>query len=368
MKTLALLFFSGLVALAAPSQTTLQPADLAGNAFFGFSISADGNLLAVGAPQFRTNTNINPGAVYIFQRANGGNWIQQAKLQSPTPMFTDQFGMAVALQGNTLLVGAPKSNTTGQVYEFRLANGAWQHQATLLPEPNDILFGATLAFHRNALAIGSGAINTSSVYTFTRTQNTWSAPTRLQLANVLSFGGALAIQDDTMVIGAPHSNAAFIYTRSNGVWSQTTALAPANNSLYGWSVAINNGRIAVGAPLGDQGGAAYVYRQVNGTWSPSFRLDALSAGGFGGENFAQGVALSATTLAVGAPSARWFATYTLNADTWTPLARQDNATGSFQALYGQNILLPDNNTTIVASPGWSTDTEQLKGAVYIYQK
>jgi hypothetical protein len=367
MKTLALLCF-GLVALAAPSQTTLQPADLAANAFFGFSISADGNLLAVGAPQFRTNTNINPGSVYIFQRAGGGTWVQQAKLQSPTPMFTDQFGMSVALQGNTLLVGAPKSNTTGRVFEFRLANGAWQHQATLLPEPNDILFGATLAFHRNALAIGSGAINTSSVYTVTRNQSTWSAPSRIQLANVLSFGGALAIQDDTMVIGAPHSNAAFIYTRSNGVWSQTTALAPVNNSLYGWSVAINNGRIAIGAPLGNQGGAAYVYRQVNGNWSPSFRLDALSAGGFGGENFAQGVALSATTLAVGAPSARWFATYTLNADTWTPLARQDNATGSFQALYGQNIALPDNNTTIVASPGWSSETEQLKGAVYITQK
>ena len=153
----------------------------------------------------------------------------------------------------------------------------------------------------SSLAIGSGAINTSSVYTFTRTQNTWSAPTRLKQPNVLSFGAALALQDDTMIIGAPHSNAAFIYTRGNGVWSQNTALAPANNSLYGWSVAINNGRIAVGAPLGDQGGAAYVYRQVNGAWSPSLRLDAFSAGGFGGENFAQGVALSATTLAVGAP-------------------------------------------------------------------
>lgn len=243
-------------ALAAPTQTTLQPAELAPNAFFGFSISADGNRLAVGAPQF----------------------------QSPHPMFTDQFGMSVALQGNTLLVGAPKSNTTGQVFEFRLANGVWQHQQPLIPEPNDVLFGATLAFHRNA--IGSGAINT------------WSAPARIQLAKVLSFGGALAIQDDTMIIGAPHANAAFIYTRAAGVWSQTTALAPVNNYLYGWSVAINNGRIAVGAPL----------------------------------------------------------------------ARQDNASGSFQALYGQNIALPDNNTTIVASPGWNTETEQFKGAVYIYQK
>lgn len=73
------------------------------------SLSADGNLLAVGAP-FRHHSccgAYQAGEAYVFRFA--GTWNQEAILKDSTPGEGDHFGYSVALSadGTTLAVGAP---------------------------------------------------------------------------------------------------------------------------------------------------------------------------------------------------------------------------------------------------------------------
>lgn len=388
------LFFSILTASlgtllhAAPGRTTLQPADLTASSFHGFSASADGNVLAVGAPLLNGNNGFGQGSVYVYQRTSGNGWAQQARITAPVFDANDDFGISVALEGNVLVIGAPRTaSVSGRVYEYRLTNGSWQLQQTLAsPLAGDLLFGGTVAMNRGTLAVGSGAVNTSKVFVYTRdaATNSWAQPVRLFPANpnadVLSFGAAIAIQGDSMVIGAPRSvvnngfqGTAYVYTRRNGVWTQDTTLAPPPvpaSYLYGWSVAIDRGRVAVGAPLGDQEGSVFVYSLVNGTWTYSFQINAAGAGVPNFANFGLSVALLDNTLAVGAPAAATgtVTTFLMSGASWTRTAQYAADAGGPQALFGQVVLLPDNNTTVISSPGWSSATQQFLGALDIFQR
>ena len=92
---------------------------------FGFNVALSGDTLVVGAPQEGSNaTGVNgnqadnsapnSGAVYVFTRTNGV-WTQQAYLKASNTDAGDQFGVIMALSGDTLAVGAQfeASNATG---------------------------------------------------------------------------------------------------------------------------------------------------------------------------------------------------------------------------------------------------------------
>jgi hypothetical protein len=153
---------------------------------FGTAIDREGDTLIIGAPQHYTNAL--PGSFYLFERNGSGVWIEQARVlsnyQPGEAVFGDLFGTSLALQGDTLLVGAPFAEQNGamrvgRVYVFeRQAGGSWMLQQILLPS--------------------SGMPSTE-------------------------FGVRVAIVGDTAVIAGLFR--AFVYTRdSSGVWSQQVEL------------------------------------------------------------------------------------------------------------------------------------------------
>jgi hypothetical protein len=89
--------------------------------------SAGGTIVA-GAPMENYNGAMNSGTVRIFQPVFG-NWTMIGTIQNPFPTTFDQFGYAVALDGDDLLIGAPGDDTAGTdkgaVYAYRRVNGAW---------------------------------------------------------------------------------------------------------------------------------------------------------------------------------------------------------------------------------------------------
>ncbi len=110
-------------------QAYIKASNTQASAHFGgsVSLSADGNMLAVGSSQESSNaTGINgnqfdtsygaAGAVYVYARTNG-IWSQNAYIKASNTGFLDQFGKSVSLSadGDTLAVGAPAedSNATG---------------------------------------------------------------------------------------------------------------------------------------------------------------------------------------------------------------------------------------------------------------
>ena len=59
----------------------------------------------------------NAGAAYVFTRS-GGSWSQDQMLLPPTVVAGDQFGWDVAIDGDTIVVGAHAQAPTGAVYVF----------------------------------------------------------------------------------------------------------------------------------------------------------------------------------------------------------------------------------------------------------
>ncbi len=135
-----------------------------------------------------------------------------------------------------------------------------------------------------------------------------------------SFGAAVAISGDTMVIGAPWesgggpgvngdqasnslpaSGAVYVFVREAGVWTQRAYLKasdPTAGSRFGSSVAIEGDRIAVGSFAYPGGGAVYVFSRQGATWRQEARVVAPNRENL--DNFGASIALSGTTLLIGA--------------------------------------------------------------------
>ena len=82
----------------------------ADNDEFGYSVAVysdeeDGDTVVVGAHQHDVNGNVNAGAAYVFTRGSSG-WVQRARLSAEDGTNNDEFGISVAVDGDTVVVGA----------------------------------------------------------------------------------------------------------------------------------------------------------------------------------------------------------------------------------------------------------------------
>lgn len=93
-----------------------------GGDHFGFSVALDGDTALVGAHFDEHPNSSGAGSAYVFTRS-GSRWTQQAKLAPEDGDDGDHFGWAVALDGDTALVGArddehPNGFAAGSAYVF----------------------------------------------------------------------------------------------------------------------------------------------------------------------------------------------------------------------------------------------------------
>ena len=108
----------------------IHGADLAPTMLFGFSVDADANHLLVGAPWHE-----ELGAAYLFE-FDGSQWNESQKLSAPE-LETEAFGWSVALHGDGLIIGAPRSSPgdvdSGSAYTYRHETGSWHGGWALVP-------------------------------------------------------------------------------------------------------------------------------------------------------------------------------------------------------------------------------------------
>ncbi|NOZ38015.1 MAG: integrin [Gammaproteobacteria bacterium] len=301
---------------------------------FGFSVSlsADGNILAVGAPFEDSDTSgvaighgnndaTDAGTVYVFERL-GSRWLQEqrAQFKASNTQDNDHFGAAISLSadGNTLAVGArdedsnamgvdgDDSNNTaanaGAVYVFGNVRSGPVQQAYIKAgnTGSDDQFGVTVSLSAdgNTLAVGANSEDGKTT-------------------GVLSGSPALAADDGT----ANTSGAVYVFSRSGTDWSQQAYVKASNtetNDRFGFSVSLSaDGNIlAIGAlfegstAIGIGGnesnndllnaGAVYLYHRNSVDWSQQAYIKASNTGAE--DQFSRSVSLSAdgNTLAVGA--------------------------------------------------------------------
>jgi hypothetical protein len=338
---------------------------------FGEAVAADGDTLVVGALNERSAaTGVNgdqsddssfyAGAAYVFVRGGAG-WVQQAYLKASNTEEGDEFGDAVAISSDTIVVGAygedsPASGVNGSqgngltnagaAYVFVRNGSSWSQQAYLKASNpgTPARFGHSVAISGDTIVVGAytqngGASESGAAYVFVRTGETWVEQAYLKASNFDNldrFGLAVDIDDDTLVVGAfdedsgatgvnglqndesaGESGAAYVFTRAAGAWTQQAYLKASNtDSLdnFGLAVSVSGDTIVVGAPGEDSSstgvnghqnseaassaGAAYIFTRTAGTWSQQAYVKASNTGI--GDTFGEAVSLSGDALVVGA--------------------------------------------------------------------
>ncbi|HJW91607.1 MAG TPA: FG-GAP repeat protein, partial [Anaerolineales bacterium] len=198
-------------------QSRLTARNAAAGDTFGASVTVDGGWLAVGAPGVDVEEQKDAGAVYIFRR-EGAGWKQQARLLAPDSAKEDSFGGSLALQGDTLVVGAPGKDLgflvdAGAAYVFVLRGTSWDLKSRLLaPDPSlGANFGSAVALSGPRAVVGAleanplGERGAGAAYVFTGRGNAWRLEARLAPEPARPgdfFGQAVAIDGETVVVGA----------------------------------------------------------------------------------------------------------------------------------------------------------------------
>jgi hypothetical protein len=303
-------------------QAYLKASNTGANDGFGVSVAISGDTIVVGA-QFEDsagsqndNSALDAGAAYVFTRS-GAVWTQQAYLKGHNTEAGDQFGTNVAVEGDTLAVGAigeaggstgvnhsDNNNPpgSGAVYVFTRSGGVWSQQAYVKASNAGGLFGNSVALSGDTLAVGAqfeassatgvngndadnSAPLAGAVYVFTRTGTDWTQQAYVKASNTEAgdrFGEDVALDGDTLAVGArfeasgvvgnqadnsvSNSGAAYVFKRTAGIWSQEAYLKashPENSNNFAGTITIAGDLVAVGARLEDSGSTGINGNQVS---------------------------------------------------------------------------------------------------------
>jgi hypothetical protein len=284
-------------------------------------------------------------------------YTSEVKLVAPAGAAQDNFGFAVAVSGDTVVVGAYREDNA--------------------PEDNQ---GAAYVYRRDP-------VNPAA----------WTLVSHLTPddGHVLGhFGFAVAIDGDTLVVGRPPVGAkllapgeAHVHQRDEGGpdnWGRVAILEPSDAAVplrFGWSVAISGDTVAVGAILGDgvaaDVGAAYVFqRDERGAWGEVRKVfDPLGAEG---DDFGRSIALAGATLVVGAPgddegadldagSAHLFERDEGGAGNWGYVARLTASDASPFSYFGASAAIAGDGL-VIGSPAHLGAGQPGQGSAYVFER
>ena len=298
----------------------------ASHSFFGASVAIDNDRIVVGA-YGDFNVDVGAGAAYVFVHV-GTKWTPEAKLIGSENSAFDSFGISVAIKGDRIVCGAfgnsdLNQSEVGSAYVFRRIQGLWLQEQELTASDGASLarFGLSVTMNDDTIVVGADGdaelgFFSGAVYVFTFDGSSWIQQQKLHAQDAqesASFGYHVAMDGDTLVIGAPQNavgnhtlGAAYVFTRRSQGWLQDRKLVAKDSDAFdgfGLRVAINNDTIAVGSTRDSDAvidaGAAYVYKR-NGQsgWSLDEKLFASDAAQ--NDSFGCAVAVSNNSVVVGA--------------------------------------------------------------------
>ena len=370
-------FSMGPVTAAGPtSSTRLQPWITPHNPNNGYNVATTSRFALSG--QGNSSDELSVMGQATLYRNVGSTWEQLEKYVdglagTGTTAFNSEFGKALAINWHALFIGAPNGgpkdsaqNSTGVVFEADATNGAYQHGplTRTLPLPASVApgaqFGTTLALENDTLLVGALAGGPGPnvqgsvfVYTFNNATQTWGYTQELQppAADVqfqMAFGAQVGISGDYAVVDSPffsnggtsQAGAVFVYHRVNGTFSfvqRLMAAPPASFDNFGQTLAIANGGNYI-AVAGINTGVRLF--RLNGTTFVGDGAIALS-----GPQFAP-LAMSNVGLLVGTPSDARVRRFTrAGANNWV---LGGTLTGPANQAFGESLALQDSNVLIGA--------------------
>ena len=360
------------------------------NARFGWDLAIDGDTVAVGAPGAYVPGGPRTGIAYVFTRA-GTAWGEDQRVAPPQGTADDQFGDHLDLDGDTLVVGTPGrdlggAGDVGAAYVFRRTGGVWTEEQMLVA-PDGVetdAFGSAVAVSGDTVVVGAWnhdsptGIDAGSAYVYVRSGASWTLQQQLTASDGTAtdaFGVSVAVLGDTILIGAHGDDlgggSAYVFRRTGTTWAQTQKLMSDNTSwdgFFGYSVDLSGDSAIVGAPEDQSGGlfngAAYVFREAGGTWMLQQKLLPSDPGPF--LAFGRSVALEGDRAVVGT-GADTVGVYTFSRSgtVWTEGARL-----TFAGARGNlGLAVAVSGDTIAAgAPSQSLPGGPLAGEAHVFRE
>ena len=279
----------------------------------------DGDTVVIGAHQHDANGDSDAGGVYVYTKPDGGwandtdsdndgefdHTTETAKFLASDGAANDEFGISVAMDGDTVVAGAHLHDIddngssilkAGAAYVFTKPTDGWidNTEGAKFTAPDgaaDDEFGISVAINVDAVVVGAHKHDANSnsdagaAYIFARNSNSgkWGDGEKLTSSNSDAgdgFGRSVAVDGETIVIGAymdnrsdgivTSSGSVYVFNRDSDVWRETLNLhAPdaSANDWLGYSVAVVGGSLLAGAPQDDDTGSAYLIDISDAEWA-----------------------------------------------------------------------------------------------------
>lgn len=268
---------------------------------FGSAVASSGSRVAV------ANGGTGEPEIHIYKQT-GKTWTLEDLINHSTS-FGDQFGISMAMSGDTLVVGACLEDSTstgthgpsewgaqyndlgddiGAVYVFTRSGTSWTQEAYIKASyvVNDQRFGTSVALDGDTLAAST---RDDEVFVFTRTDTTWTQQDIITGSNTVSGddfgrgerGRGISLSGDTLAVGAIDED-----SESEGTFNGSTSWATAH--------AVSDPNPAY------RSGAVYIFKRTGTSWSQESYIKASNTGE--DDQFGGCVALYDDTLVVGS---RW---------------------------------------------------------------
>jgi len=316
---------------------------------FGYAVAMHGDYAVISARK-ENDPSVASGAVYVYKNDGNGTWFEVQKLMSPDINANDFFGTSLAMDNQSIIVGArshdyggPSSTNTnfletaGAAYIYEKNNfGTWDFvfKAVAPDRAQFDVFSEAVAISGNYAIImaptededenGQNTLNAAgSGYVFKRDGNgDWSFMQKLVITNrdvadTIGRDGSVSIDGTTIVIGGPlededennanqiiNSGAVFIFELDGSDnWIQTQKIVASTRVAdyrFGNAVDIDGDFMVVGSPrtINFLGGPAYVFKKVNGIWQEIQQLE--PSNNDDNRNFGKTVDIEGNRLVVGA--------------------------------------------------------------------
>ena len=313
----------------------LTASDGAADDEFGWSVSVDGDTMVVGA-HGDDGSGSNSGSAYVFVKPSTG-WVaatETAKLTASDSAANDEFGWSVSADGDTMVVGAPldgDGTSSGSAYVFVRPSTGWvaateTAKLTASDGAANDEFGWSVSVDGDTMVVGvrlvdgSGS-NSGAAYVFVKPSAGWATTTETAKLTASDgaasdrFGTSVSVGGDTIAVGAyaddNFTGSAYLFVKPATGWAATTetlklaASDGAANDYFGFSVSVDGNTVVAGAPLGDNNGSvsgsAYAFavsgwmrisgsgtgtvghtvEELDGLIEHTFGIRALNGGGLG---------------------------------------------------------------------------------------
>lgn len=368
---------------------------------FSVSLSADGTLLAVGAPRNDGN-GPDSGHVRVYYQWSNYDWAQLGDdIDGEAAYDASGYSVSLSADGNRLAVGATANNGGGEysghvrVYQW-MGGVAWRWSQLGSDIDGEAAgdnsgYSVSLSANGQRLAVSAAendgaAENAGHVRIFEWSGSDWiqvGADIEGESVNDHLQAVALSARGDRVALGAwgndgngAESGHARVYEWSGGAWRQLGADidGEAAGDWFGTSVSLssNGSRLAVGAP-GNDGNGAYsghvrVFQWSGVAWS---QLGTDIEGEAAEDFFGHSVSLSrdGTRLAVGAngnnDNAGQVRLYEWSGATWARIGADIDGEAAYDA-FGGSVSLSANGNRVAAGADQNDGNGSQSGQARVF--